>query len=73
MDYSNGKSERVLEVLVWSIAFPGFGQSLNRQYVKGMAFLILEVMINVKGNVNAVIIYSFLFKTAQAIAETNYE
>lgn len=59
MDYSNGKSERVLEVLVWSIAFPSFGQSLNRQYVKG--------------NVNAVIIYSFLFKTAQAIAETNYE
>jgi hypothetical protein len=61
-----------IEVLFWSIAFPGFGQLINRKYVKAFLFILLEVIINVKGNVNIVIVESFLWNIEKAIEETNY-
>ncbi|WP_066060051.1 hypothetical protein [Robertmurraya korlensis] len=47
------------EKLFWSIALPGFGQLSNGHYVKGIVFLILEIMINVQGNFNELIFLSF--------------
>lgn len=49
-----------LEVLLWSIAFPGFGQLLNRQLVKGILFIALEVIINTYSHFNRGIMLSFL-------------
>ena len=61
-----------IEKLLWSIALPGFGQLLNGKYVKGIAFLILEFLINFKANLNTVIILSFQGEIKNAIEETNY-
>ncbi|PFG03217.1 hypothetical protein ATG70_4446 [Bacillus sp. es.036] len=62
-----------LEVLLWSIAFPGFGQILNKMYLKGAFFIVLEFVINVNANLNMNILYSFQGKSTQAIEVTNYE
>lgn len=61
-----------LEVLLWSIAFPGFGQFLNKKYFKAITFIVLEVMINLGGKVNTIIMESFLLHTKKAIEEANY-
>ncbi|MBM4761488.1 hypothetical protein [Bacillus sp. B15-48] len=53
------KRKRGLEVLLWSIALPGFGQLLNQKYIKGFIFLVLEFLINVKANFNVAILASF--------------
>ncbi|MDY0395570.1 hypothetical protein ACFSMW_18550 [Virgibacillus halophilus] len=66
-----GKSKR-LEAILWSIAFPGFGQFLNKKYIKGIVFIALEFMINVKGHLNQVIIYGFHGQTHQSMTEANY-
>lgn len=52
-------TKQALEKLFWSIAFPGFGQLLNRQYIKGTIFIVLEIWVNVKSNFNLAIISSF--------------
>ncbi|MFC2950014.1 hypothetical protein [Virgibacillus sediminis] len=70
IDYS--KKSRKLEVLLWSIALPGFGQLLNGKYIKGILLIGLEFLINVMGNFNTIIILSLNFKIEEAIAETNY-
>ncbi|MED4452099.1 hypothetical protein [Metabacillus fastidiosus] len=62
-----------LEKLMWSIAFPGFGQYLNGKYVKGTAFLALEFIINVQANFNYVILLSFHGKILDAIKYTDYQ
>ncbi|MCA0989082.1 hypothetical protein [Guptibacillus algicola] len=62
-----------IEILLWSIAFPGFGQILNRAYIRGGFFIILEFVINVKSNLNLNIMYSFQGKSGLAIDVTNYE
>jgi hypothetical protein len=49
------------EALLRSIALPGFGQFLNGNYIKGIAFLVLEFVINVQSNFNEVVISSFHF------------
>lgn len=61
------------EKLFWSIALPGFGQFLNQQYLKGIILLILEFLINVKSNLNQVIILSFHGDIRMAIDRTNYQ
>ena len=60
------------EKLLWSIALPGFGQFLNRQYVKGITLLVLEILINVQSNLNQIIISSFEGNIRMAIDQTNY-
>lgn len=62
-----------MEKLLWSIAFPGFGQLLNRQFLKGTIFLVLEILINVQSNLNQVIILSFHGEIQSAILQANYE
>jgi hypothetical protein len=62
-----------LEKLLWSIALPGFGQLLNKKYIKGFLFVILEVAINIESNLNTIIIYSFQGDIESAIRHTNYQ
>ena len=62
-----------LERILWSITFPGFGQLLNKHFLKGVLFIALEFVINVKANINLIIIHSFYGDTVLAIEETNYQ
>lgn len=62
-----------IEKLLWSIALPGFAQLLNRKYIKGITFIILEFIVNVKSNFNLAIMYSFHGDILTAIEKTNYQ
>lgn len=55
-----------LELLLWGIAFPGFGQLLNGKYIKGILFLLLEIIINIESNFNRIIMLSFTGETKLA-------
>src|SRR5690625_6642183 len=61
-----------LEVLLWSIALPGFGQLLNRKYIKGILLVALEFAVNILGNLNTAIVLSFHGQIQEAIHQTNY-
>lgn len=65
--------KRELDVILWSIALPGFGQILNQQILKGTLFIVLEFLINVQSNFNLAIMYSFLGEIQNAIDVTNYQ
>ncbi|WP_338452608.1 hypothetical protein R4Z09_12470 [Niallia oryzisoli] len=62
-----------LEAILWSIAFPGFGQLLNGHLLKGILFIILEFTINVMSSFNQAIMYSFLGKISEAYGVVNYQ
>ncbi|WP_394218863.1 hypothetical protein [Halobacillus trueperi] len=72
MGIGSSRKSRKLEVLLWSIAFPGFGQLLNGKYIKGILLITLEILVNVMGNFNKIIILSFNFQIEEAIAATDY-
>ncbi|WP_191565777.1 hypothetical protein [Metabacillus idriensis] len=61
-----------LEVLFWSIAFPGFGQLLNRQLIKGILFISLEVLINSFSHFNQAIMFSFMGEIDKAFETVNF-
>ncbi|MCM3322845.1 hypothetical protein [Cytobacillus kochii] len=61
-----------IEKLFWSIAFPGFGQYLNGKLFKGTVFLVLEILFNIMGNFNEIIMLSFQGKVHQAAEAANY-
>ncbi|TXK76975.1 hypothetical protein [Paenibacillus sp. N3.4] len=67
----NNKSNKI-EKLLWSIALPGFGQFLNRKYIKAITLIILEFIINTNSHLNMIIIYSFLGDITAAIDTTDY-
>lgn len=62
-----------LEILLWSIALPGFGQLLNRKYVKGLTLILLEFIINIRANLNQIIMLSFQGETQTAASVTDYQ
>ena len=62
-----------LEAVLWNIAFPGFSQLITGQYVKGILFVVLEFVMNVRSNFNHAIMYSFLGEINQAEAIVNYQ
>ncbi|UJF34285.1 hypothetical protein [Paenibacillus hexagrammi] len=62
-----------LEKLLWSIALPGFGQLLNGKYVKGIVFIGLEFVVNMKSHLNEVILLSFQGDIPSAILHTDYQ
>lgn len=66
------KQTHPLEPLFWSIALPGFGQLLNRKYFKGVILIALEFLINIQGNINLVIMKSFLGEINEAIEQANF-
>ncbi|WP_373896184.1 hypothetical protein [Virgibacillus sp. CBA3643] len=55
------------------MALPGFGQLLNGKYIKGIAFIFLEFLVNVQGNLNKVIFLSFHGEIEQAIQQADYQ
>ncbi|WP_370621759.1 hypothetical protein [Bacillus sp. JCM 19034] len=65
--------EKRSEVIFWCIAFPGFGQLINKKYIKGIFFIILEFTINVQARLNFAIIPSFYGKSELANASVNYQ
>ncbi|MFC4559425.1 hypothetical protein ACFO3D_14600 [Virgibacillus kekensis] len=67
-----GVNNDKVEKLMWSIALPGFGQLLNRKYIKGILFIALEFLVNVMGNFNEIILLSFHGRISEAIAQTEY-
>lgn len=62
-----------LEMVLWSIAFPGFGQMLNGRIWKGLLFLGLEFLINNKANINEAIVLSFNGHIREAVQVTDYQ
>lgn len=66
-------NKNTIEILMWSIALPGFGQLLNGKYFKGTVLLILEFLINVQANFNKVIFLSFHGRIIDAINQTDYQ
>jgi TM2 domain-containing membrane protein YozV len=62
-----------LEVLIWSIALPGFGQLLNGKFLKGIVLIALEFLINMGARLNVIIILSFLGKNEAAVSEVDYQ
>ncbi|WCK56383.1 hypothetical protein PP175_10955 [Aneurinibacillus sp. Ricciae_BoGa-3] len=67
------KKHHGIEVLLWSIALPGFGQILNGKFFKGLLLIGLEFLINVQSHLNEVIISSFHGDISETIANTNYQ
>ncbi|WP_456276075.1 hypothetical protein [Bacillus sp. AK128] len=61
-----------IEMIFWSIALPGFGQILNRDYVKAIILVFLEFLINLQGGINLAIVYSFQGNITQAIQTVDY-
>lgn len=59
--------------MFWSIAVPGFGQLLNGKYIKGIVLIVLEFLVNVMGNFNAVIIASFHGDIERAINQADFQ
>lgn len=72
MNYMN-ENEKYLEKILWSIALPGLGQLLNGKLFKGLLFIVLEILINARSNLNEIIVLSFQGKIFQAVESTNYE
>jgi hypothetical protein len=62
-----------IERLFWSIAFPGFGQLLNRKYIKGILFIFLEFFVNVLANFNSAIMSSFQGDIQKSIEQLNFQ
>jgi hypothetical protein len=64
---------KAIERLLWSIALPGFGQLLNKQYIKGIIIVFLEFLINIQSNFNEAIRLSFLGRNEEAVHVINYQ
>lgn len=62
-----------LEAILWSVAFPGFGQLLNGHLIKGILFIILEFTINVNSLFNQAIMFSFLGKIKEAAVVVDHQ
>jgi len=62
-----------LEVIMWSIALPGFSQLLMKKYWKGTLFIALEFIINVNSNFNESIMQSFLWNIDEAIEIIDFQ
>jgi hypothetical protein len=61
-----------VEMIFWSVALPGFGQLLNRQYLKALLLVLLEFLVNLQGGINLAIIYSFQGNIDLAIQTVDY-
>ncbi|UOF92646.1 hypothetical protein LSG31_11065 [Fodinisporobacter ferrooxydans] len=66
------KCQRI-EVFLWSIALPGFGQLLNGKFFKGIVLIGLELLVNNQSNLNEIIISSFHGEIEKTIHQTNYQ
>lgn len=67
------KKDKITESILWSIALPGFPQILNGRLLKGILFIILELIINVMANFNEAIRLSFIGNIEGAVSQANYQ
>lgn len=58
----------------WSIAFPGLGYILLGKSLKGIIFLVWELIINMKSSINTAILYSFTgnFDLAKQVVDSRW-
>jgi TM2 domain-containing membrane protein YozV len=58
----------------WSIAFPGLGYILLGKPLKGIIFLVWEILINMKASINTAILYSFTgnFELAKQVVDSRW-
>ncbi|WP_428908299.1 hypothetical protein [Niallia sp. Krafla_26] len=63
---------RVLAGL-FSILMPGCGQMFNKQYIKGVVFLIIEHFDNIQARINQAIFLDFNGYHQQAVEITNFQ
>ncbi|WP_345742170.1 hypothetical protein [Cytobacillus gottheilii] len=61
------------ESIMWSIAFPGFSQLLTGHYIKGIFFVLSEVIINMNSHFNLAIMFSFIGDFDRAYSVTDYQ
>jgi hypothetical protein len=63
-----------LIVALWSVTFPGFGHLLLCKYLMGFLLIIWEVFINLKANINLLILYSFIgdFEKAKSVIDIQW-
>ncbi|WP_051302762.1 hypothetical protein [Salibacterium aidingense] len=73
MQMEINKQSKKLEMLLWSIALPGFAHLILGKYTKGILLVFLEVLVNVLGNFNYVIVLSFHGRIQEAIEHTDYQ
>lgn len=66
-------NKSAIEKLLWSIAFPGFGQLLNQKYVKGILLIFLEFIVNIQSNFNEAIISSFHGNIKTSIEQIDFQ
>lgn len=66
-------NHNALEAALWSVAIPGFGQLINKKYLKAFSLIALELLINMQSGLNTIIIYSFQGQTRETIYSTNYQ
>jgi TM2 domain-containing membrane protein YozV len=58
----------------WSVIFPGFGQYMLNQYIRGTLFTLTEVIINTLAHINEAIVYSFCgdIEKAKSVLQTRW-
>jgi hypothetical protein len=61
------------EALLWSVALSGFGQLINKKYLKGILVISLEFLIYFRSHFNEVILHSFNGDIEKAIERTDYQ
>ena len=57
---------------LFSIFLPGCGQLYNGHIVRGILFLVLEIVINIGGNINTAIHLDFMGHHDEALAAANF-
>ncbi|MGJ7919651.1 hypothetical protein [Neobacillus sp. LXY-4] len=67
------KKQGKLEAILWNVAMPGFSQIISGQILKGLFLVISEMVINIMGNFNEIIMYSFLWEIERAFKTANYQ
>jgi hypothetical protein len=67
------KKSYKLEAILWSVAFPGFGQLLNGHLIKGILFIVLEFTININSSFNQAIMLSFLGNIKEAAKVVDHQ
>lgn len=64
--------EKKVEAILWSIALPGFAQLISRSFVTGILLIAIELIVNVQGNLNTLIVLSFQGHTQEAVQQADY-
>ena len=61
-------------IALWSVVFPGAGQILLCNYLRGYLLFFWEIFVNYKANINLLILYSFMgdFEKAKNIVDIDW-